>query len=194
MIRLVLALILMTGMAQAQDRYAVTGVASNDVLNIRMGPNVTDPKIGEYLPEATGIEVIRTTPDGGWAMVGLGERNGWVAARFLVAEPAEEGVLPTPMSCFGTEPFWSLRTDAQSAAYNDPEAGRIDTALTTHATGTNGYLARFDSVETAQHLIITQGYCSDGMSDREFAYSAALFFQSAGGSRSLTGCCTFDAH
>ena len=200
MIRILLVLLLLPTLGVAQDlaqpsqRFLVYDVAAHDVLNIRVGPDVSAEKIGEYAPDAANIEVIRTTPDGHWGMVGLGERNGWVAMRHLMRQTEASLTLPSPLHCFGTEPFWSLRMEDDDVTLSDPELGQITMGLTQHSFAPNGYLVRFDSVETASHMIIRQGYCSDGMSDREFGFTAALFFQSASGSRVAAGCCTFDGH
>lgn len=64
-------------------RYATTGVAAQDRLNIRSAPDASSDIIGAYGPYALNIEVIRLSDDGKWGLIGIGERNGWVAMRFL---------------------------------------------------------------------------------------------------------------
>lgn len=77
MIRLAAILVLLATALQAQllpDRYSVTDVDANDVLNIRSGPGVAFDVIGYFGPYALNIEVMDVRD--GWAMVPAGEVNG----------------------------------------------------------------------------------------------------------------------
>jgi|GEM_PF-991698 len=76
--------------------YQVTGVASDDVLNIRSGPGAETVILGLLPPDATGISVTGETAqaqDGGiWWQIAdptLPGGLGWVNARFLA--PTEAG-------------------------------------------------------------------------------------------------------
>jgi actin-like ATPase involved in cell morphogenesis len=47
---------------------------------------------------------------GGWGLVNAGDRSGYVAMRFLAREGGPDwNALETPLTCLGTEPFWSLK-------------------------------------------------------------------------------------
>ncbi|WP_043771752.1 COG3650 family protein [Roseivivax isoporae] len=174
--------------------FSVAGVAPGDVLNIRAEPDAAAEKIGELAPDAVGVEVTaRTAPDG-WGRVNTGERAGWVSLGFLA--PQDGGALPevSRLSCFGTEPFWSLDADAGGLSnLSDPEgealfltgpvqpgAGRSDVfGVTGGAAGRTLALA------------IRAAECSDGMSDRLYGLSATVL---VGGTmpRTLAGCCSLD--
>ena len=74
MIRILLTLLFLALPAQAQDfpaLYAVTGVAADDVLNIRSRPDAGAPIIGALAPDSTGVEVLGRS--GNWALVSAGE-------------------------------------------------------------------------------------------------------------------------
>ncbi len=171
--------------------YSVTGVASDDVLNVRAGPSASEPIIGALAHTQTGVEV--TAISGNWGRVNLGEGVGWASMSFLVAEPA--GRLPEVPSliCFGTEPFWSMDiTQSEIAALSGPGstvipflAGRILPAsgmvdrYGLNAGGPDGHAA----------LAIRARTCSDGMSDRLFGLEVDVI---VGGAQSqvLSGCCS----
>src|SRR5690606_22565898 len=88
--------------------FDVTGVAADDVLNIRERPSASAPIIGRLAPTATNVEVV--TERNGWMQVNTRERSGWVNGRYLMyrTDVWEEGRLPRTLSCLGTEPFWAL--------------------------------------------------------------------------------------
>lgn len=172
--------------------HRVTGVAADDVLNVRAGPSAQTEIVGTLAPDATGIGVVRT--EGGWGLVNAGERAGWASLRFLEAEPggtlAEAGAL----SCFGTEPFWSLKIapgaeavltspeNMDGAAYEVSELRRMPAAL-------EKYLVDGSGPEGAVAAIIQRAACNDGMSDRAFGLDVSVVL-SGGDRRVLSGCCT----
>ena len=170
--------------------YSVTGVAADDVLNVRVAPEASAEKIGELGPDATGVEV--TAARDGWGRVNTGERSGWASLDFLEAEPG--GSLPdvTEFSCFGTEPFWSLDVVAGGAStFSEPEGEA--TWLTGPVRAAEGRPGRFAVVGGAAGgtlaLAISAEECGDGMSDRQFGLSAALI-TTGEGARTLSGCCS----
>lgn len=111
-----LLLLILAAPAHATQEYIlptlfdVTGVAADDVLNIRQLPDADAPIIGTLSPDAKGIEVVEDT--GGWGRVNSGEGSGWVSMRYMAyrTDVWHEGALPDGFSCFGTEPFWSLKS------------------------------------------------------------------------------------
>jgi uncharacterized membrane protein len=180
----------------AQDlpaAFYVTGVADSDVLNIRAEPDAGTAILGTITPFATSIEVIALSADGAWGLVSVGEGNGWVAMRFLSPATGQDpNLIPRPMTCLGTEPFWSLGMLPRGAEYTTPE-GRTDLTVVAEAAAPEGYLARLDEGPTLNRtLIITRAQCSDGMSDRRFGFAATLFTESPEGNSAMTGCCTLD--
>lgn len=183
--------------AMAQDGslpalHRVTGVAADDVLNVRAGPAADTEIVGTLAPGSTGFEVIRT--EGGWGLVNAGERAGWAALRFLEAEPggtlAEAGAL----GCFGTEPFWNLRiAPGATAVLTSPENMEGDGygigGLSRMPSPLEKYLVDGSGPAGAVTAIIQRAECNDGMSDRAFGLDVSVVL-SGEGRRVLSGCCT----
>ena len=169
--------------------HAVTGVASDDVLNIRAEPDAGSEIIGGLAPDATGVEVVGTSGD--WALVNTGDGSGYAALRFLAREegPAWNS-LQVPLTCLGTEPFWSLRIDpvARMASFSSPEnldgsVYAIDQQWPAEPWSRTAAVGL--SVGT---VVLHPLQCSDGMSDRSYGISVDVFFAAPETSR-LSGCC-----
>ena len=75
-------------------RFSVTGVAADDVLNVRAAPDPAAPILAELPPDATGVEVIALSDDGAWALLPRPEGQGWASTRFLA--PNDETLPPFP--------------------------------------------------------------------------------------------------
>jgi uncharacterized membrane protein len=175
--------------------HSVTGVAADDVLNVRAAPDAAAEILDTLAPDATGVEVVALSPGGDWAQVNAGDRAGWVALRFLAREPGPDWTaLQSPLVCYGTEPFWSLRIDPAGgvATFETPVESarpmRIDWAV----TGAGGPpMAGFmlDDSGAPGFATITPAACSDGMSDRAMGLSAGLFYDSETGPSGYSGCC-----
>jgi uncharacterized membrane protein len=169
--------------------YDVAGVAMNDVLNVREDPNAGSPIIGSLAPHAKRVEVIRIS--GAWALVNTEDRSGYVSLRYLKrrSEP-DWATLEAPLTCLGTEPFWSLQIDpgAAETRFMTPE-------------DTEGQVAPIEvmwpgipwSPAAAVALpdglaVLAPADCSDGMSDRSYGIAVDIFLQLEGAVR-LSGCC-----
>ncbi|WGW04379.1 COG3650 family protein [Tropicibacter oceani] len=172
----------------------VTGVASDDVLNVRSGPGAGHEIVGTLGPYDTGVEVIRLNETGTWGFVNTGEQSGWTSMRFLAARPG--GTLPDwpALSCFGTEPFWSLTINqGQSAVMNNMgQQQGYSVGNLVKASGRPWPYALFGQAGLESlSAVITPGYCDDGMSDREFGLTIALILQ--GNQQAYySGCCALD--
>lgn len=185
-------------MAQGMDYPAlrdVTGVAAGDVLNIRAEPDAGAPILGSYAPDRRRIEVLRLSDDGRWAQVGLPEGNGWVALRYL-APLAKGPDLPLPVTCSGTEPFWSLDITDKGGVFRTPE-GQSLLQLTDTGVARNGFDAALaDDAGRPWQVIAQAMQCSDGMSDRQYGWRALLSglgsAEAGGGAEIYAGCCSFD--
>ncbi len=176
------------------DAFRVTGVAANDVLNIRAEPNARAPIVGTLDPFATNIEVLALSDDRKWGRVSANEGNGWASMRYLEAtNHTAQGELPRPMTCFGTEPFWALAMYPGGDEYELAGEGRRSLSLVKHVMSHPGYVAIFEELSgLTRTLTISRGWCSDGMSDRDYGWSATLFNETAQGDSLLFGCCTLD--
>lgn len=193
-----LALALWAGAVIAQDfpaLYDVTGVAAGDVLNIRAMPDAGADILASYPPTRLGVEVLRLSPDGRWAEVGLPEGNGWVALRYLAAVPQSD-TLPLPLRCSGTEPFWTLALAPEASGFRTPE-GHLPLTLTSTLRARNGFTASLvDDAGENWQVTAQVMQCSDGMSDRMFGLRALVAGRGGedggGGPEIYAGCCTFE--
>lgn len=174
--------------------FSVSGVAANDVLNIRAEPSSPAPLLGHFAPDKLRVEVLETTSDGKWGLVGLPESNGWVSMRYLAPLPDASAPMPLPMVCLGTEPFWSLGlTGPETALWKTPEITE-EITLISSAKAPLGYFATLTGSDRGEQvLIVTKEQCFDGMSDRRFGFSARLFQQTERENTLLSGCCTLQA-
>lgn len=176
--------------------YAVTGVAADDTLNIRIDPDASTERIGTLPPNAQDVEVVALSDNGLWGMVNGTERAGWVAMRFLTRQPGPDWLsMQSPLTCHGTEPFWTLQAnpavgkiglaqiDADIAAltidWTAPTSGRPD-RIGWHISGpaTDG----FATLQTAA--------CNDGMSDQQYGIGIDFFLKSDYGPVGYSGCCS----
>lgn len=157
--------------------YDVTGVASDDVLNIRSEPGVTGDVIGSLEPDAVDIEVILPDDHYSWGMVNTGEGTGWVSLAYLARQPGQWlGQFPDIRQCFGTEPFWALDVSKPGVQLTSPDQPAIS-GLITEKYGSASRRDRFvyrgqlnidDAGPLELSLSLRMEQCSDGMSDRAY--------------------------
>lgn len=189
--------ILLPALALAQTfpaAYSVRGVAANDVLNIRAEPSAKAGVLGEIGPYALNIEVLALSSDGKWGQISTPEGNGWVAMAYLdLIEPIDPHMVQRPLSCLGTEPFWSVSLYPRGAEYNSPDTGAVPLVVTHEAVAAQGFLVQLEEGPTLNRtLVITREACSDSMSDRAFGFSTRMFTEAPDGNTVLHGCCTLD--
>lgn len=176
--------------------YDVSGVAADDVLNIRAAPSASAPVMGALPPGRQGVEVVTLAPGGSWGQVNSDEGSGWVAMRYMALQPGQEG-FAAPAACFGTEPFWSLTRDGTAWRFDAPDRETRDFVTTWQdmAAGRRDRQARGlrDSEGTGEATaVIARGACSDGMSDRAYGLTLDLLIDGQGASSYFTGCCTLE--
>ncbi len=171
--------------------FDVTGVAPNDRLNIRRAPAAGSERIGAYAPDRQGIEIIALSDNGRWGEVVTDGKNGWVSMRFLRLRKDSFATFPKYLSCFGTEPFWSMIITDESARFERmgqaPVAWRIPwwTGSANNAYGSFAISLVGDS--DGRLGILSRQRCIDGMVDASFGWTLFLVQQGQG---LLTGCCT----
>lgn len=197
---MILVFTLLTGTAFAQSGllpalYDVTGVAGNDVLNMRQDAGASHPITATLAPNARGIEVVQLSKDGRWGLVGNGESSGWASMRYLARQSGQGGYdLPRPLSCFGTEPFWNLQLGQFG---NDLDVlGEIQQTFATTWEGAPGnrgpytYGVVLEEGSSNVHAVITRNLCDDGMSDRLYGFDVYAILSGGWGTRMVTGCCS----
>lgn len=178
--------------------FDVTGVAANDVLNVRSAPDAASPIAGALQPSLTGVEVVAVSEDGKWGRLNIGEVSGWAAMAFLKPQTRPAWIaLQGDLQCSGTEPFWALSVQPQEKklSMSSPEARTHFMDITAQWPGAEWHQTVGMTVEGmgASGMAVLRGEgCSDGMSDMRFGISIDLFLQDSGGSsaRALRGCCT----
>ena len=112
---------------------------------------------------------------------------------YLVRQ-APDGYDPArQLSCFGTEPFWSLDlTQNRGGEYRDIAQTALRFPLgrlsdSGNLIGRYGAIVQTDDGPLA--IIVRQEACNDGMSDRQFGLGIDLVLGGPGASRTLSGCC-----
>ena len=176
--------------------FDVTGVAANDVLNIRAAPDASAEVIGTLSPNARDIEVVGYDETGRWARINTDERSGWAALRYLAyqVDVWTPGTLPPTLHCLGNEPFWSFRPTGDNVMFSTPDAPdsmmRIEQVL---ATGMfrdprRSVTAQGDNLRMT--AVMVPMACSDGMSDRSYGLDVTVILEGRGEPQMLTGCCS----
>lgn len=199
MIRILLLSLCLCGSAAAETLpalFSVTGVAQDDVLNIRAAPDAGASQIGQLDPDATGVEVVALSRDGRWGQVNTWEWAGWVSMRYLVREPGPDWTaMQTPLKCHGTEPFWSMNVDPLRRTVSFELMGETRQSLridqTAPVSGRSGMVGwRVEGAATDGFASLQTQSCSDGMSDRLLGIAIAVFLSGADGMTGYSGCCT----
>ena len=186
------------GLLWAEPSYQrVTGVAPNDVLNLRAEPAADSADIGDLAHDARAIEVLGYNEDGSWARIGMAEGAAWVSTRFLTEDTIDrlgDSSVPAGLSCGGTEPFWGLSLGADTALYSHPEDGDVAFApegirVAEGRLGSPALITATDQGNRRIEAIVSAAQCSDGMSDRPYGWTLTLQLIRDGDHRFLTGCC-----
>ncbi len=167
----------------------VTGVAADDVLNIRAAPDAAAEVIGTLTPDETAVEVISVTE--GWALVNTGEGSGYASMRFLTRQDGPDwNALQTPLTCVGTEPFWSLKIDPDVGTANMVTPDDLDGySMEINQTWRAEPGAPAAALSVPEGLIVLRpAECSDGMSERRFGIAVDVFLTRPDKLR-LSGCC-----
>jgi uncharacterized membrane protein len=170
------------GSAAAQQ-LMVTGVAEDDVLNIRAAPSGSAAIVGWIPPDGFGLVATggqRTTGSTRWTEIVHQGTQGWVATRYTAA---------LDLQCGGTEPFWGLTFGPSGAVFSWPEGpdqrmsiGEWGQAVARPWPQTV-WLGRAGSRGVA---VISKVSCSDGMSDFDYAYDMTLILPDG---TVYSGCC-----
>lgn len=199
MLVLLVMLLLFGTAALAQDLpylANVTGVARDDVLNLRAAPDAGSPVVGTLPPGAVDVEVVDTNAADTWARVLAGEASGWAAMRYLARQPGPTWTaLRTSLSCYGTEPFWNatLNPAKGAAIIGRLESGTELLTIPWSMPGTSvpavaGFRLQGETGEG--FATVTATPCSDGMSDSVMGLSVTLFMTGNTGNQALSGCCS----
>lgn len=195
--RFAFAFLLATPLA-AQDLpalYDVTGVASDDILNVRTRPMASANVVGTLAFDATGVEVLEE--ENGWGRVNVDGMSGWASLRFLQEVPDSQIETAQRFNCFGTEPFWALNvTQGDVAVFSTPEGSdkAFSLGVMTTASGRFELHAILGSAQAENiTIVVSEEICSDGMSDNLFGFDGTVVI---GGydMQVYSGCCTLEVN
>lgn len=180
--------------------FDVTGVASNDTLNVRRDPDPAAPIVGTLAPEARNIEVIEASPRDIWGRINIGEISGWVSLKYLERQPGQAmDDIPAIRRCYGTEPAWALTVDSDGDLFfSTPSAAPLVGRLARSDRSRNrpdrfAFALEFQGSGAAAMsgvTFVTRRSCSDQMSDRWFGLEADIWIGSADNPAFLSGCCS----
>ena len=170
----------------------VTGVADDDVLNIRAQPNAKAAIIGSFAPDAAGIEVIEVRD--GWLRIVQPEASGWISARYATLRPGlwQPDAVPPGLACHGTEPFWGLTLDGGAARLTTPDSATRHEALRILSPSGAGPTPHRALAAEGLAAILSPAprLCSDGMSDALFGLEIGMIVGEGAEARYLQGCCS----
>lgn len=173
--------------ANALEAYEVTGVAPGDTLSLREEPSEggkpSDWKEVERIPHdakeilGTGRSVRIGTQR--WIEAVYNGKTGWANLKHLQGVHGGGEASPN-FHCSGTEPFWSISIGARSATYESPDdkSGTMGVDATIVAQGRPGipvlYRMSGPNGLKMQAAVSQQEWCSDGMSDYDYAFEILL--------------------
>ena len=181
--------------------YTVTGVASNDTLNVREAPNASALDIGDLMPGEVA-EVLGLAENGTWGKVTFSEGVGWVSMRYMRFMPEAYGDwpvlpygIPKHLACSGAEPFWGAEITAGNSVVLQDYSFADTTPQTFMITGmsrpVNMGPSRYGFTSPPLSGVIRREYCDDGMSEMEYGWSLDLIGTSRNGETFMySGCCT----
>jgi uncharacterized membrane protein len=174
--------------------FDVAGVAADDVLNIRAEPSAAAEIVGALAHDATEVEVVEADAGQAWGRVNTAEGSGWASLAYLARRPGQPyDAFPAITSCYGTEPFWSLRTAGATLTFEWPGEAVLTLDVTGRLAGTgrrDRYALTAAAPDTTLTAVLMAAQCNDGMSNRIYGLAVEAVL-SGGASQGLwSGCCT----
>lgn len=175
--------------------YAVTGVEEDDVLNVRGAPDVSSAVIAELAPDSTDIEVVALDETERWGWINSSEQSGWVAMRFMRRQLSPgNSLLPRPLICFGTEPFWNLDIEngpiIELGWLGDTPLRFFGLSITSSANSPDHFALIAESRGRTMNAIVQRQICTDGMSDRVYGFGMSIVVNGLDEPLFYSGCCS----
>jgi uncharacterized membrane protein len=183
--------------ATAFETYKVIGVTAGDKLTIRSEPEdggkpADWKEVGSIAADAKdvlGTGRSKLVGEQRWIEVSSGGYVGWVNSKFLEGSDDFPDLQGETFHCSGTEPFWSVTLGPKDGDYEDPESkSKLVTDRVQAATARRfPLLYRLTDAkgQKVQATVSHQNWCSDGMSDYDYAFQVLL----ARDVEFMEGCC-----
>lgn len=175
--------------------YEVTGLEDTDALDIRQAPDSSALTVGSLAPDARDIEVIDLDETGEWGWINSSERSGWVAMQFMQRQLTPGNtLLPRPLTCFGTEPFWTLDIDrgpiAELNLLDQPTRRFLGLWTIGSANNADHFALMAESRGTAMNAVVQRAICTEEMLGRIFGLGISLLLHADEETLFYSGCCT----
>lgn len=173
--------------------FAVTRVAEDDMLNMRVGPSAKTNIIFAIPYDAENLRGLDIADD--WIKVYYMGHVGWVYSRYLKAQRpvTPKVVFGSELRCIGTEPHWRFESNQQDVLLVGADSEKaliVASQIHTSVNRTDTWLASFgvkDQLDQIYHTVIQARACDDGMSDRSYPYHISIIdvYQA----ELFSGCC-----
>jgi uncharacterized membrane protein len=175
--------------------YEVSGLKPTERLEVREAPDMSARPVGSLPPDARDIEVIDLDETGAWGWVNASERSGWVAMEFMERQlAAGNTLLPRPLTCFGTEPFWNIDIGggpiAELNLLDQPTHRFLGLWTITSANSSDHFALMAEGRGTAMNAFVQRAICTSSGSERIFGLSINLLLKSGDETLFYSGCCT----
>lgn len=184
--------------ANSKNLYSVTGVSTDDYLNVRAEPDVKSqiktriPNDGRGVQHLDGeVEVNGEI----WWKIKWEGKQGWVNKRYLSSpdenkENTKHSDTKTALHCGGNEPFWGIKITKKSLSFTPMDGEKLSLPIVFNKTSDNNtsIAAIYAKKSGKQVMAILQKVqaCSDGMSDIDYPYSISAVINNQ---QFYSGCC-----
>lgn len=171
----------------------VTGVESNDTLNLRKSPSGKSATVSKLQHNANGI--LKLDESKGWVQISYKEQSGWAYGKYLKSTnvPNVANDIQNELFCLGTEPHWILKTQKNNITYkkyDDKAEYMFNSSFEKNDNKTNSWsfsaVNKNDTDSFINVVIKHDEQCSDEMSDSKYTYSISVNDKEMG---VLNGCC-----
>lgn len=201
-----LSLYTTTLIANDSTRYAVTGVESNDTLNIRQKATARSAIITRLPYDAIGIRRLEgeaMISGNIWWRVKWANKQGWVNQRYLMPMATQNTSTgsttsvapkkmktPTTLHCGGNEPFWGMKISKNHLNYSPMEGQKLNLPVVFNKTSANNTSIAAIYAKQGNQKILAMlqkvSACSDGMSDIDYPYAITAMINQQ---QFYSGCC-----
>ncbi len=164
--------------------FEVTGVAANDVLNIRQKPSGSSGKVGFLEHNRAVVEILKTNQSGRWGYVQAGEMMGWTSMQYLTPTTLVTfgGTdIPVGLVCLTEEAFVNYTIGIGYIEIIPLGGSAVTIPIVDIKITGDSYEVTYETKGTVQKLMLslsTKG--SSSMADIEYQWSFTTGYQNGG--------------